>query len=215
MLRVLYDNELKETLTESGLAVDPELDCVAFKEYSEINEFVGFDLVIFNVNDPVDLFDFLYQQKEKKGNALYIAVSNELEEFVCVELYKNGINDIIFKPIGNRLFGIKIRENLSRIRCCEEVLSDCGIGDFAMMKDSYQIRTAKGNIKLSKREFQVLEVLYNNQDKIHSREELKELIWNDQNIHDRTIDVYIQKLRSHLGNLRIQTVSGKGYKLSK
>lgn len=216
MVNILYSPSLN-TYLESIDVVNPNDFVFSPITEEELSEELlkNKDLILLDIIDPTDAFDFLYKYDLKNSKSIIVAVAENLEEFVQVELYNQGVNDIIHKPIGKRLFNVKLRENVNRIKCCEMVLAECGIGDFSLLKESFQIETPGGNIKLSKREFEVLELLVENQNEIVSRQELKNKVWKDQAINNRTIDVYIQKLRGHLGNLRIQTVSGKGYKLSK
>ena len=67
-------------------------------------------------------------------------------------------------------------------------------------------------ISLSKNEYSLLKFLLQNTNKIFSREELIENVW-DKRVSDRTVDVTISRLRSKIGRYRksIQTRGGFGY----
>ncbi|MCR5131368.1 MAG: response regulator transcription factor [Prevotella sp.] len=54
-------------------------------------------------------------------------------------------------------------------------------------------------VKLTKTEFELLAFLMSNPGKIYSREEIVMRVWNDVFVLDRTIDVYVTRLRSKIG----------------
>ena len=56
-------------------------------------------------------------------------------------------------------------------------------------------------------------LLTSNPDKVFKREEIYTAIWGDEIIvGDRTIDVHVRRLREKLGNNKITTIKGVGYK---
>lgn len=159
----------------------------------------------------------LYQLEEKIQNEKLnvIFLSGPIDEYLQVEAYKNGVDEIIELPIGKRLFQHKLESIKKRISCCEKILLNCGIGKLKFNKEKYAVVSANGEVTLSKREFEILSLLDSNTEKVFTRDEIKDRVWGDENIHVRTIDVYIKKLRSVLGDSRIKTMNGIGYKLSK
>ncbi|MFC4652673.1 response regulator transcription factor [Lactococcus nasutitermitis] len=71
-------------------------------------------------------------------------------------------------------------------------------------------------LKLTKREFEILELLVENQGKIISREELLQHFWGISDATEtRTIDVLISKIRKKLDNHYIKTKRGFGYYFEK
>ena len=71
-------------------------------------------------------------------------------------------------------------------------------------------------IKLSKKEFDIIWLLYSNKEMVFSREQLLNNVWGiDYYGDDRTIDVHIRRLREKLGEEKgqsiIETVFGVGY----
>ena len=68
-------------------------------------------------------------------------------------------------------------------------------------------------ITLPRKEFALLELLYSSPGRLIPREEIYTKIWGtDVVVGDRTIDVHIRKLRQKIGDERIVTVKGVGYK---
>jgi DNA-binding response OmpR family regulator len=70
------------------------------------------------------------------------------------------------------------------------------------------------NVRLTSREYALLEYFALNAGRIFSREELIERIWsNDSSVTTKIVDVYISSLRRKLHLDLIETVRGRGYRL--
>lgn len=77
-----------------------------------------------------------------------------------------------------------------------------------------QVRRLGELVRLTAKEYQVLELLALNKGRVFAREEILERIWGpgfeaDSNL----IDVYVKNLRKRLGENVIETVRGMGYRL--
>ena len=166
--------------------------------------------------DESNAIDKLYRLQEslQKERLQVVFLTESIDEYLQVEAYKNGVDEIIELPIGKRLFQYKLESIKKRISCCEKTLMNCGIGELKFNKEKFAVVWANGEVALSKREFEILSLLDSNRKKVFTRDEIKTEVWGNENIHLRTIDVYIKKLRSVLGDSRIKTINGIGYKLS-
>ena len=68
-------------------------------------------------------------------------------------------------------------------------------------------------ISLPKKEFELLALLASKPGNVFTRDFILSSVWGDQVVvGDRTIDVHIRKLREKIGDKRISTVKGVGYK---
>jgi two-component system alkaline phosphatase synthesis response regulator PhoP len=68
-------------------------------------------------------------------------------------------------------------------------------------------------LQLPKKEFELLVLLMSRPGKVFKRDEIYSQIWgNELFVGDRTIDVHIRKLREKIGDERIKTIKGIGYK---
>jgi two-component system alkaline phosphatase synthesis response regulator PhoP len=68
-------------------------------------------------------------------------------------------------------------------------------------------------MQLPKKEFELLVLLMSKPGKVFKRDEIYGQIWgNELFVGDRTIDVHIRKLREKIGDDRIKTIKGIGYK---
>ena len=80
-------------------------------------------------------------------------------------------------------------------------------------REKYAVIQNGKEIKLPRKEFELLYLLISNANKVVTRDRIFEAIWGrDVIVVDRTIDVHIRRLRSKIGEDLIQTVKGVGYK---
>jgi two-component system alkaline phosphatase synthesis response regulator PhoP len=67
---------------------------------------------------------------------------------------------------------------------------------------------------LPRKEFDILQLLYSEPDRVFTREEIFRAIWGcEVVVGDRTLDVHIRRLRRKLGDDVIVTSKGVGFKL--
>lgn len=68
-------------------------------------------------------------------------------------------------------------------------------------------------VVLPRKEFELLSLLASKPGKVFSRERIMDMIWGDSVVvGGRTIDVHIRKIREKIGEERIRTIKGVGYK---
>jgi two-component system alkaline phosphatase synthesis response regulator PhoP len=68
-------------------------------------------------------------------------------------------------------------------------------------------------LTLPRKEFKLLRLLTSKPSRVFTREEIFDQLWGTEIfVGDRTIDVYIRKLREKIGDKRIVTIKGVGYK---
>lgn len=80
-------------------------------------------------------------------------------------------------------------------------------------RERYTVIRNGEEITLPRKEFALLDLLCSSPGKLVTREEIYAKIWgSDVVVGDRTIDVHIRKLRQKIGDERIVTVKGMGYK---
>lgn len=68
------------------------------------------------------------------------------------------------------------------------------------------------DVPLTKREFEILQLLLEQRDKVFSRQEILDSVWSDEeNISDRTVDVNITRIRKKIGVYDRNLVTRLGY----
>lgn len=81
-------------------------------------------------------------------------------------------------------------------------------------RERYLVLREGEEIRLPRKEFELLHHLAAHPGKVFSRHDLLDAVWGrDVYVVDRTVDVHIRKIREKLGDDLIETVTGVGYKL--
>ena len=84
-------------------------------------------------------------------------------------------------------------------------------------EDIFSVRIDDEEVEFSKKEFYLLLMLVINVGIVISREKILDMVWeSNYSVGDRTVDVYIGKIREKMGELGncIKTIKGVGYKLN-
>ena len=132
-----------------------------------------------------------------------------------------GADDYIVKPFSPRELVLRVRNILRRV----EKNSTDSISMFGDLEINYNSRIAKVNGKqldLTVKSFELLWLLANNPERVFSKTELYEKIWQDEYVEDaNTLNVHVHSLRRILMKYstektpNIKTVWGLGYKMEK
>jgi two-component system alkaline phosphatase synthesis response regulator PhoP len=151
-------------------------------------------------------------------NTLIVFLTARTEEYSQVAGLDAGADDYIFKPIKPSILISRIKALLRRgIHHAEHVASQQEALKNDILKinhESYSVTVGNKEYTLPKREFELISLLASKPGTIFSREFILAKIWGeDAIVDDRTVDVHIQKLRKKIGNKRIITLRGLGYKL--
>jgi DNA-binding response OmpR family regulator len=139
------------------------------------------------------------------------ARASEADRIVGLEL---GANDYIVKPFF-------IRELIARVKIQfrPQVAPQRTLraGSLELDRSSCRVRLNGEDIQLTATEFRLLEFLMSRPGVVFSREQLLDSVWgHDRAVTDRTVDVYILRLRQKVevdstNPLRIRSVRGFGY----
>jgi DNA-binding response OmpR family regulator len=130
-----------------------------------------------------------------------------------------GADDYITKPFHIKEVLARVKNTLKRIDKYKYKSEDKFISLTAAIKINYESRYIYKNnelVKLKPREYDLLEFLSKNRNKVFSRDMLLNQIWGfDYDGDERTVDVHIRRLRSKLdekdGQSLIETVFSVGY----
>jgi two-component system alkaline phosphatase synthesis response regulator PhoP len=147
-------------------------------------------------------------------NALIIFLTARTEDYSQIAGLDAGADDYVSKPIKPRVLVSRIKALLRRRGLAEDTsgVVDVG-GGITIDKESYSVKLGKTELSLPKKEFELLNLLASKPGKVFSREDILHKIWGeDVIVGDRTIDVHIRKLRQKLGEEKIKTLKGIGYK---
>ncbi len=130
-----------------------------------------------------------------------------------------GADDYVTKPFSLRELTARVRAVMRRGRDTTDARSASAAiyrgthltADF----DAVSVSVDGGPIRLTRREFELLQYLVVNRNRVLSRDRLLERVWGyDRLIETRSVDVHVGRLRSKLGpaGAQIETVVGMGYR---
>ena len=158
----------------------------------------------------------IIKNREDTGNIPIIFCTARDTEDEMVNGLDLGADDYITKPYSIRNVLARIRAVLRRTVPAENADSQqlLEYNGLKVFPESKQCIVDGNEVRLPKKEFEILSLMLANKGKIFSREELLTRIWPEQVVVvDRVVDVNITRLRSKIGNYgkNIVTRSGYGY----
>src|ERR1700689_2707195 len=138
------------------------------------------------------------------------ARASETDRIVGLEL---GANDYIVKPFFVRELIARIKIHFRGRQQTSKLLK---VGELELDRTRCQVKLAGTEISLTAAEFRLLEFLMSRPGVVFSREQLLDAVWgHDRAVTDRTVDVYILRLRQKIESAEestfIRSVRGFGY----
>lgn len=139
------------------------------------------------------------------------------EEEIQVQGLDVGADIYFSKPISIPVLFSQIRALLRGANRSDSKPQILTIHDLEVDRDRYLVYQTqaggKQEIRLPRKEFELLYFIASHPGKVFSRQELLDQVWgHDVYVVDRTVDVHVRKIREKLGNDYIETVKGVGYK---
>ncbi|MCB2300816.1 response regulator transcription factor [Clostridium tagluense] len=225
------------TIKYNVLIADDEKDIIKvlrlFLEKEEINIYETYDgemAYMFFQNHELDLIivDIMMPRmngyelikkirKEKDIPIVIISGKVQLDERILgLDL---GAVDYIVKPFEPLEVVARVRAQLRRLNKSEhnqkhEILK---YGTMELDKEKCIIQIDENTVDVTKTELAIIEALMKRPGKVFTKEELYECAWGDTSyvVDDNTIRVTISRLREKIGEKRIKTIRGLGYRLEK
>ena len=187
----------------------------------------NFDLLVLDLMlpnlDGEAITKLVRDMPEIYGTPKIIMVTAKTEIEDVLTGLKVGADDYLKKPFDPRELvarGKKLIEN----NINEEVKGKNKIKNrkytfhnLVIDEDIFSVRIDGEEVEFSKKEFYLLLMLVINVGIVISREKILDMVWDSNySVGDRTVDVYIGKIREKMGELGnyIKTIKGVGYKLN-
>ncbi len=126
-----------------------------------------------------------------------------------------GADDYISKPFGMMELTARVRAVLRR-RPADPMPDEYRLGSLCVSPARHEVLADGELVHLTYKEFMLLQLLFENKDRVLTRQVLLDRIWGlGAEQENRTLDVHIRTLRAKLGSSGscIQTVRGVGYRL--
>lgn len=173
------------------------------------------DLILLDIMMPI--MDGIEACRQIRQDAsltdVYIAfLTARGEEYSELAAFDVGADDYITKPIKPRLLISRIKAILKRKK--ENIqIEELTVGDITIDRKTFDVTLRGEQLILPKKEFELLYLLISKPGEVFTREKILNKVWGyDVDVVDRTIDVHIRKIREKIGDNRIKTIKGVGYK---
>jgi two-component system alkaline phosphatase synthesis response regulator PhoP len=223
-----------ETMKVKILIVEDEVDIAELIEYNltkegyecykasngveavDMAKIIRPQLILMDIMMPeMDGIEACRQIKEEKElRDIYIAfLTARGEEYSEIAGFDAGADDYITKPIKPRVLVSRVKALLKRSKVQRDMADQITVGDITIDRNTYSVTQGEKELVLPKKEFELLYLLASKPGKVFTRDKILNNVWgNDVYVVDRTIDVHIRKIREKIGNSKIKTIKGVGYK---
>ena len=183
------------------------------------------DLILLDVMLPKMIgFDVCRTLRQEGNNVPVIILTAREEEADKVLGLEIGADDYITKPFSMRELIARVGANIRRSAMISASSAETSMpvsGDLSINTDSHQVYRSGKAIDLTQREYELLTFLDSHPNKVYSRVDLMEQVWNYGYVGDdvRTVDVTVRRLREKIERdpanpVYILTRRGAGYYFS-
>lgn len=146
-----------------------------------------------------------------------IMVTARADESDRVAGLEIGADDYLPKPFSPRELVARIRAVLRR-RAPQHSGDLIELGRLKLDPAAHTVTLDGGEIEIGPTEYKLLHYLMSHPNRVFGRQQLLNAVWGDHRfIEERTVDVYVRRLRACLGDdgeELVETVRGVGYKMS-
>ena len=214
------------------LLIDDEPDILEFLEYNllqhnfvvekakdglkGIEKFKSFqpDIILIDVMMPklngIETCEKI-KSLDNSDNYIIIFLSARSEEFTQIAAYDAGAHDFINKPVKPKILIKKIQAIIKQKKPTTITTKN----EIRLDKPKHLVFVNDERIQLTKTQFEILFLLFNHSDIVFNREKIIKEIWgSDYYITKRNVDVQIRQIRKAIGQGKISTIKGLGYKFN-
>ena len=178
------------------------------------------DLVVLDLMLPghsgFDVLAELRRREETRdvGVLLLTARKDEPDRIKGLTL---GADDYLSKPFSPKELVLRVAAILRRLAAAPVASGGrLTAGPITLDRSAHRVTVGGKDVELTATEFKLLDKLIERRDRVQSRTQLLEAVWQAQpDIQTRTVDMHVQRLRTKLGAAGpwIETVRGVGYRL--
>lgn len=183
-----------------------------------------YDLILLDLMLPGASGEEIINKIRKDKIMPIIVISAKITQDDKINALKLGADDYITKPFDINEVLARVESQLRRYKKFSNAESNDGskieYNDLVLDKESKQVFINDKEISLTVREFRILELLMSNPNKVFTRANIFESVWDNEFLgDDNTVNVHVSNLRSKLSKADkdseyIKTVWGIGFKLS-
>ena len=210
---------LAETLAGAGFETESAFDGINGQKAALSGRH---DLIITDIMLPYICGDEILRKLRERSNVPVIVISAKDMVSTKIDLLKMGADDYITKPFD--LGEVVARVETALRRAGGSTFTSGTVlryKDIALDCSDMRITVGGKEVKCTAKETQILEMLLRNPDKVFTKSNIYESVWQEDYLgDDNAVKTHISNLRSKLerlspGNQYIETVWGLGYRLYK
>ena len=190
---------IRFSLEQDGMEVDCAYDGEEALNMAKANEY---DMILLDIMLPkMDGFEVCQAIREFSDMPIVMltAKGDDMDKILGLDY---GADDYITKPFNILEVKARIKAIMRRTagpREKKEVSSIVEEGDLRLDCDSRRLFISGREVNLTAKEFDLLELLVKNENKVYSRENLLGLVWGKDYPGDvRTVDVHVRRLREKI-----------------
>jgi len=156
----------------------------------------------------------LVRRVRRESTVPIIMLTGSRDQAARIAELDAGADDYVVKPLSMPEVTARMRAQLRRARGFETEPTVLRTGELELDLDARRCSARGREVELTRREFDLLGALLRYPGRIHTREQLLELVWGTDAISPKTVDVHVAALRRKLGSaITIATLRGLGYRL--
>ena len=190
---------IRFSLEQDGMEVDCAYDGEEALAMAKANEY---DMILLDIMLPkMDGFEVCQAIREFSDMPIVMltAKGDDMDKILGLEY---GADDYITKPFNILEVKARIKAIMRRASGNKEKKvnsSEINKGDLQLDMDSRRLFILGREVNLTAKEFDLLELLVKNENKVYSREDLLGLVWGKDYPGDvRTVDVHVRRLREKI-----------------
>lgn len=221
---LLVDDEVEITeinkryLTQAGYEVNVAHDG---QEALELFQKYSIDLIITDIMMPnMDGYDLIGEVQYLAPDQPFLFITAKTSEPDKIYSLSMGADDFITKPFSPRELVLRVNNILRRIHRSMGTEETLQLGDLVMNHETREVSVHDRPLDITLKSFELLWILANNPQRVFSKTELYEKVWQEDFVDDtNTLNVHIHALRQDLAKYStektptIKTVWGLGYKI--
>ena len=200
---------LTYTLTKNNYNLTVKTTIKDSKEYLINNSDI--DLIILDITLPDGNGFELFENTIKSLKIPTIFLTAKDEEDDIVKGLNVGAEDYITKPFSTK----ELMARVNRILLRSKKKSIIKIKDISFDMDKLVLTKDTAPIELTALELKLVNLLFNNLNKVVSRNVILDKIWDwtGNYVDDHTVTVYFKRIREKIGTDIITTIKGMGYRI--
>ena len=187
---------IRFSLEQDGMEVDSAYDGEEALETARSGQY---DMILLDVMLPKLTGFEVCQQIRDFSNVPIVMLTAKGDDMDKILGLEYGADDYITKPFNILEVKARIKAIMRRMGAKEKTAKTVEYGELNLDCESRRVYIAGREMNLTAKEFDVLELLVLNPNKVYSRENLLKIVWGADYPGDvRTVDVHIRRLREKI-----------------